>query len=216
MNNKYINGMNEIIADDELKRKIISCVKQNDSKQILHFFTLKKAVTSIAAACIFTLVMTFGIPFIQNGSYSAKQGQSGVQSVFDGFVINVYAADGTPLEIKPNVDFPLGKYQMTMNSAPGFPLKIVCNDADTIKLIVTDGEFLLWASPDWKVNNKGKELEINSGDTVYWTPLKGADNTIANNCNIVIKAYKNNKELGSNSIKIESDDSYTYTGRLLE
>ncbi|MEW6042483.1 MAG: hypothetical protein AB1633_13270, partial [Elusimicrobiota bacterium] len=217
MKNKYINGMNEIKADDELKRKIISSVKHNGHKNRSLFFTLKRTVVSIAAACIFALVITFGVQFIQNDSDMARQKQSRVQSLFHGFVITAYASDGTPFEIKPNVEFSLGKYQMTMSSVPGFPLKIVCNEADTVKLTVTDGRFLLWASPDWQVRNKGKELEIKSGDTVYWTPLKGENtDTIATNCNVVIKAYKSNKELGSNSIKIGSDDDYTYTGILFE
>jgi hypothetical protein len=209
--------MNEIKTDDNLKRKIINSVKEKKFKHNSHFFTQKKAVAGIAVACIFALVMVFAIPFIQNNRDIAKQEQSKVQSLFDSFVITAYAADGTPFEIKPNVDFPLGEYQLTMSSAPGFPLKIVCKDADTIKLTVTDGEFLLWTPPDGRVNSKGETLEIKSGDLIYWTPRKEANpKTIASNCTISINAYKNNKKLGSNSIKIESDNNNSYIGGLAE
>lgn len=217
MNNKYINGMNEIKADDNLKRKIINSVKQNNSKQSSRFFALRKTTIAIVAACAFAIVIIFGVPYIGSKENNTKQGQSEVKTLFNGFTITAYAAGGTPFEIKPNVDFLLGKYQMTMSSVPGFPLKIVCNDADTIKLAVTDGEFLLWSPPSGQVHNKGKELEIKSGDTIYWTPLNETKtDVITANCAILIKAYKNNKELGNNTIKIESDKDYSYIGKLSE
>jgi hypothetical protein len=217
MNEKYINGMNEIKADDELKRKIISSGKQSSSKQVSHFFTLKKAMVVVAAACAFALFISFGLPFVRNDSNSIKQGPAGVTPLFAGFVITAYAADGTPVEVKPNVDFPLGKYQMTMSSVPGFPVNIVSDNADTIKLTVTDGGLLLWSPPTYKVLYKGKKLDIKSGDTVYWTPMDEAgSDAIAAKCTLVIKAYKNNEILGGTSIKIASDDNYVYTGRLEE
>jgi hypothetical protein len=215
MNNKYINGMNEIKADDRLKIKIINSIKECKPKQITHLFVLKKTAALMAVACTFVLVITYGIQYIQNKDNKINQGQSTVETLFPGFVITAYAADKTHFTIKPDVDFPLGKYEMTMSSVPGFPLKILCNGADIIKLTVTDGEFLLWAPPAGKVYNKGKELEIKSGDTVYWSPLKEINShSITSSCTISIKAFKNNKEQGSNTIKIESDNNYSYIGRL--
>lgn len=215
MNKKYINGMNEIKADDSLKIKIINSIKEYKPKQTTHLFVLKKAAALMAVACTFFLVIAFGSQYIQNKDNGINEDQSTVETIFPGFVITAYAADETHFEIKPNVAFPLGKYEMTMSSVPGFPLKIVCNGTDIIKLTVTDGEFLLWASPDWRVYNKGKELEIKSGDTVYWSPLKEINSdSITRSCTISIKAFKNNKELGSNKIKIESDNNYSYIGRL--
>jgi len=215
MNNKYINGMNEIKADDSLKIKIINSVKESKTKHITRFFVLKKTAALIAVACTFVLVITYGIQYIQNKDNKINQSQSTMKTLFPDFVITAYAADETHFTIKPNVDFPLGKYEMTMSSVPGFPLKIVCNGADIIKLTVTDGEFLLWAPPDGKVYNKGKKLEIKSGDTVYWTPLKEINSdSITSSCTISIKAFKSNKELGSNTIKIKSENNYSYIGRL--
>ncbi|HZW49399.1 MAG TPA: hypothetical protein VFF80_04615 [Bacillota bacterium] len=205
MNNQYINGMNEIKADDELKKTIINRVKQNNAKRLSQYFPRRKVISVVAVACLVISVIIFGIPFVQNRSNRAE----------NAFIITAYAADGTTFKLNPAVDFLLGKYQVTMSSVPGFPLKVLCVAADAIKLTVTDGEFLLWSSSDWKVRNQGKELQIESGETVYWTPLQGSNtDTLARNCTISLKAYKNNQELGSTTIKIESDDRFTYTGRL--
>lgn len=217
MNNKYIDGMNEIKADEELKRKIISNVKQDSSRQASRFFTFKKAAAAVAIAFAFIMVVSVGIPIVQNYSHMEKQGQSKVHSLFNGFVITAYAEGGAPVEVKPDVEFTLGKYQLTMSSVPGFPVKIVCDEADTIKLTATDGDLLLWAPPEYKILNKGKVLEIKSGDTVYWSPMSEASsNVAATNCTLVIEAYKDNEKLGSNTIKLSSDDGYTYTGILSE
>lgn len=221
MNNKYINGMNEVKADDNLKRKIINNIEENNFSesafaQPSHLFTFKKAVAVIAFVCTFAFVMTLGLPNFKNNN-TKNVPKLGVKKAFHDFVITAYAADGTTFNIKPNVEFSLGKYQMTMSSVPGFPLKIVCKDADTIKLTATDGEFLLWAPPNFKVQNKGKELEIKSGDTLYWSPQKSSNsNTAASNSTILIKAYKGKKEIGTNSIKIQSDNTYSYVGKLSE
>jgi len=205
MNDQYINGMNEIKAGDELKREIISRVKQNNANRLSQGFPFRKVISVLTAVCVLITVIVFGIPFVQNRSNRAE----------DAFVITAYAADGSAFKLTPAVDFLLGKYQVTMSSVPGFPLKVLCAAADTIQLTVTDGEFLLWSTSDWKVRNQGKELQIESGETVYWTPLQESNTeTIARNCTISLKAFKNNQELGSTSIKIESDDHFTYTGRL--
>jgi len=215
MNNKYIDGMEEIKADGKLKRKIMHSVKQD--KQASRFFTFKKAVATVAITCTFVLVISFGIPFIQNNSHMEEQGQLKEHSLFDGFVITAYAVDGASIQVKPNVEFTLGKYELTMSNVPGFPVRIVCDKANTIKLTVTDGELLLWTPPDYEVYNKEKVLEIKSGDTIYWSPMSEANsNTIATDCILEIEAYKDNEKLGSNRMEIKSDNNYTYTAILLD
>lgn len=217
MNNKYIDGMNEIKADEEFRKKIISSIQKDNSKQVLHFFTFKKAAAIVGVACSLTLDISFGIPFFQNYSHTTKQGRNVTQSLFDGFIITTYANVGIPVVVKPNAEFALGKYELTMNSVPGLPVKVVCDEAATIKLTVTDGELLLWKPLDPIVINKGNTLEIKSGDTVYWSPLnETSSNILATNCILTMEAYKNNEKLGSNTIKIKSNDNYSYSGRLSE
>lgn len=208
MNQKYIDGMNEIKADNDLKRKIINSVKQNNSKKLPNLFSKRKTAI-IAAACIFTLVISFCIPYIHTKNQEAN-------ALFNKLVITAYAADGTPIEVKPNVEFPFGKYSIAINCVPGFPIKIACNDVDTFKLTATDGSFILWEPSDGQIKDIGKELEIKSGDTVYWRPINPDSDDLAADCTILIKAYKSSKELGRTTIKIESGENFIYTGRLAE
>ncbi|MGM0884858.1 MAG: hypothetical protein ACQEXQ_27935 [Bacillota bacterium] len=201
--NRYIDGMNEIKASDELKKSIINDAKKYQSKG----FAFQKTTALLAAVCTFILLAMFGLSFLQPNSD---------KPLFDGFVLTAYAADGTPVEIKPNVGFPLGKYQMTMSSVPGFPINIVSGEADVISLRATDGSFLLWTPPASKVVNKGTQLEIKSGDTVYWSPLSdGVNKTVAKSA-IEVIAYQNDKELGRRTIEINRKDDYSYSGILVE
>ncbi|RCW40601.1 hypothetical protein [Paenibacillus prosopidis] len=162
----------------------------------------------MAAVCTFILLAMFGFSFLQPESD---------KPLFDGFVITAYAADGTPVEVKPNVGFPLGMYQMTMSRVPGFPINIVSGEADVISLQATDGSFLLWTPPDSKVVDKGKQIDIKSGDTIYWTPTNDDDfRTIASTSSIEVIAYQNDKELGRRTIEINRKDDYSYSGILVE
>lgn len=220
MKNNYINGMNEIKASESLKRKIISKAEEsrantNNFKEPWHPFTIKKSVALIAFVCTFAIVMTLSFPNIKNNSTKQATG-SGVNKAVNNFTITAYAADGSTVNIKPNVEFSLGGYTPEMNSVPGFPLKIVCKDADTIKLTSTDGEFLLWPYPSREIQHKGKDFNIKSGDTLYWSPIINSNTAITNNCTISIKAYKDNKVIGTNSIKIQLDSNNFYVGKLIE
>lgn len=206
--NRYIDGMNEIKASDEMKKSIINDAKKHHVTGLPHAFVFKKAAALTAAACTIILLAMFGFSFLQPNSDKL---------LFDGFVLTVYAEDGTPVEIKPNVGFPLGKYQMTMSSVPGFPINIVSGEADVITLRATDGSLLLWTPPASKVVDKGKQLDIKSGDTVYWTPFRDGDTkTIASTSAIEVIAYQNDKELGRRMIEINRKEDYSYSGILVE
>ncbi|MDF2671281.1 MAG: hypothetical protein K0R67_3587 [Paenibacillus sp.] len=217
--NSYRDGMNEIQADEALKEKMIREIRasrSSRSKGAAPFPTLRKASVVLGVACILTWIAAFGLPLLQNiGSDPSMPGQA--RPFFSGFVITALAADGTPVEVKPNVTFPLGQYSPLMSSVPGFPIRIVVEEADLIQLRVTDGNLLSWTPPNFQVRNKGRETDIRSGDTIYWSPLTGSsDSPIATNCTIEIKAFKNNKEMGTRIIEIRSDTKYLYTGKLVE
>lgn len=213
MNNRYIEGMKEIKADDSFKRRIINAaVHKNNYTKPSFFFKLKKSIVSVAIICAFVLVMIFLIPHVNDI-------RNNKNTLSENFVIKAYAADKTPFKVKPHVDFILGKYNPAMSMVPGLPLNISCSKADNIELTASEGRFLLWSPADGIVHNKGKKLKIKSGDTVYWSPYTGTDSstaTLAKSCSIILKAYKNNKELDRSIIKIKSDSDYFYTGRLTE
>lgn len=204
--------MHEIKADEELKQKIISNVIKSNFKDGSHFFILKKTFTFFVVACSLTLVTMFGFRFIQDIGDTPKIGQ--YQTLFGGFVLTAYA-DGTPVEVKPNVNFLLGKYQLTMSSVPGFPIKIVCDEADAIHLKAGYGVFKLW-TPALEVLDAGNRIDIKSGDTIYWSPIPDKDHdTAPTKITLEITAYKNNKVLGNSTIEIiKSDDNITYNGIL--
>lgn len=207
MNKKYLDGMKDLKASEELKKRLITSVKEDQTKKVSPLFLYKKIVAT-TSICIFVIFLMVAVPLFNN------QGKSGKQALFSGFTLTAYATNGTPIEVKPNIEFPLGEYQVTMSSVPGFPLKIECKDADTIKLKVSDGQLLSWKAPDGKVINLGQEIILKSGDTIYWTPLKTQSNSIVKECNLVIKAYKNNTEIGRGIINIKADKNYTYTGKV--
>jgi hypothetical protein len=206
---RYIDGMNEIKADEALKQKIMLRVKESNRNPSAYIINFKKAAMFFAFASIFILVTMFGISYYQNSSRASKGVQA--QSEFHGIYLTAFSAAGTPFLVKPNDS--LGQYSMLMSSVPGFPLKIDCLDADTIHLQATNGSFLIWTRPDFKVVDKGKSVDIHSGDTIYWSPVSMSDVTKST---IEITTSKKGKELGRNTIEIMRDGGFTYTGKLLE
>lgn len=212
--NKYIGGMNEIKADDELRRAIISSVRQASGNKHHPFFTRTRAIAVVVAVSVLCIAGWYGWSALEQdgGPQSAHR----ARALFDGFVLTAYAADGTPVEVKPDISFPLGHYGLTMSSVPGFPLKIAADQADSITLKATDGAFLLWTPPASRVIDKGRQLDIRPGDTVYWSPLSDTNDKPATESRLEIEAYRNHAKLGSRTVIVRSDDHYAYSGQLVE
>lgn len=208
---KYVNGMNEIKADDELKQTIINKARKSTAvpRAIARSFRRKVAIISVSCMMIF-LIAIGGPIFLQN------EDKANPSTLFSGFVVTTYAADSTPLEVKPNVDFPLGQYSMFMSSVPGFPVTIASKDADKIELRTSEGQLLLWSSTDSVVIPLGKKATIKSGDTIYWSPLvEGDPIQMVGESILKVTAYKNLKQLGSSTIKIKSEDQNMFKGKLI-
>jgi hypothetical protein len=194
------------------KVKVIHNVIKSNNKVGSHFFKLKKTVAIVAIACSLAVVAMIGNQLIKGNGDTTKLGQ--YQALFRGFVLTAYAEDGTPVEVKPNVNFLLGKYQLTMSSVPGLPIKIAYDEADTIQLKAGYGTLKLWTGAE--VLDAGNSIEIKSGDTIYWSPIPDKNNDTAPIKSIVeITAYQNNKILGNSTIEIiKSDDNISYNGIL--
>lgn len=209
MRTKYVNGMNEIMVNDELKQSIISKVSSSTAASQKGARTFRSTVFMISAACVIVFLLIIVGPLIL---HNGDQTNSGPSTVFNGFVITAYAADGTSVVVKPDVDFPLGQYSMFMSSVPGFPVTIVSKDADQISLRTSEGELLLWNPSDAKVIHHGEEAIVKSGDTIYWSP--SVDKQVVTESMLEITAYKDKKKLGSNVIEIKSEDHVTYKGKV--
>lgn len=206
--------MSEIKASDEFKSKMITDIKQTTIKKLSYSQRLNRLPL---LACTFAVLIILGISFMGNNNLlSGIKGNAGSDN-FINFSITAYASDGSEVEIKPNSEFLIGEYQTIMSSAPGFPIKIVCPEADYIKLTAANGEFLLWNPPSYVIQHKGREIEVKSGDKVYWSPSVNDDSkNFAKDDIIQIKAYKDKKAKGGRSINIKSDDSFRYTATLTD
>jgi hypothetical protein len=210
MKTKYVDGMNEIKVDHELKQSIISRAVTNDVEPRIRARSFRSKTAMFAAACMIVILLAIGGPFIVHNA-----DQTNTSALFSGFVITAYAADDAPLNVKPDVDFPLGQYSGLMSSVPGFPITISSKDADEIRLQTSEGELLRWTPSASKVIKEGKEATVKSGDTIYWSPLvEGSQSQAAVGSNLEITAYRNNKKLGSSTIEITTEDHIWYKGKL--
>lgn len=138
------------------------------------------------------------------------------------FFIVTFLRTNDQIEVIPDVQFPLKEYRMTDSRVPGFPLLVTAEGADKIHVSVKEGDLLLWNPPDNNVYNKGQELEIESGDQIYWSPLQvrwdaPSDSDKDDNLkgsNITLVAYHNNKQVGTTVIELNVDKDGMYTGKL--
>jgi hypothetical protein len=202
--------MNEIKATDELKQTIISQAGMNTIVPQTAARPFRSKLAVIAVSCMIIFLLAIGGSIVVH-----NQDQANPSALFSGFVVTAYAADGTPLVVKPDVDFPLGQYSMLMSSVPGFPVKITSKDADKIELQTSEGQLLLWNPKDSIVIPQGKKATFKSGDTIYWTPLVEGDQIQAvDHSKLEITAYKDMKKLGSSTIEIKSEDHIMYKGKL--
>lgn len=201
--NRYISGMKEIQAGDELKKQMIHHVQQQSARK-RKTLSIKKTATLSAAACIIVFLVVLGAPLLQHENK---------KTAFGGFVITAYAADGTSIEMKPETQLPLGKYSPLMSSVPGFPIRIVAEEADIIAITVTEGNLLLWSPSDSKVIQKGRSMKTTSGTIVYWSPLEeGEEHSLSQSATVSVTALAGNKELGRHVIEINTDDRLNYSG----
>jgi len=209
---KYVNGMNEIKASDDFKKTIINkAIMSAAIPQTVTRKAFRSKVVMIAVSCMIILLLAIGGPQVLR-----HEDRANPSTIFSGFVVTAYAADGTTKAIIPDVEFPLGHYAMFMSSVPGFPLTIASKDTDKIEVRSSEGQLLLWNPVDSKVLPQGKEATIKSGDTIYWSPLVEGDpsQSVATEGIIEIIAYKEKKKLGSSKIEIKSEDHVIYKGKL--
>ncbi|MFC5652323.1 hypothetical protein ACFPYJ_25065 [Paenibacillus solisilvae] len=213
MRDKYANGMNEIKMDDERKQAILNRINPGHTEPSAGAaWSIRGKIVMAAAACILLFLFVLGGP---NILHLGNQAGSTDTTLFRGFVITAYAADGAPQTVKPDVEFPLGQYSPLMSSVPGFPITISAKDADEIRLHTSEGELLRWSPQDSKVRPQGNEASLHPGDTIYWSPLaKKGQSPLRTKSIIEITAYKDDALLGSSTIEIQSDDRFTYRGKL--
>ncbi|WP_040952235.1 hypothetical protein [Gorillibacterium massiliense] len=209
----YAEGMGEIKADDRLKADLIRRLSQERERMGntgRYRGTLHRTAYWMAACAVALVIFLFGLPNLQGTEHLSETGRP-----FHRFVLTAYAADGSSFEIKPQVEFLLGRYSPLMSSVPGFPLKAEAEGADRIEWMASEGNFVLWNPPDYKVYNKGQSVSLRPGETLYWSPLDEGAQTAAEKSAVTVTAYADGKKVGSAQIEIASDKDYFYKGKLV-
>ncbi|EFM09646.1 hypothetical protein PaecuDRAFT_3695 [Paenibacillus curdlanolyticus YK9] len=205
---KYVTQMNAIKLDDKTKEKILHNVLSVSTISENYRFTVQKRFAVIAAACFLIMLIAFVAPPFMN----QKDHQS--PSLVQSLILTAYAADGSPIPVKPDVTFPLGRYSVLMSSTPGFPITINSKDADSIRLHASTGRLLLWNPADSKITPLNSDTPIAPGNTVYWTPLEeGNPPKVAAEGVVELTLYKNGRVAGKGKIEITSDKSVDYKGK---
>ncbi|GKU76558.1 hypothetical protein [Paenibacillus sp. L3-i20] len=207
----YRNDMNEINVSSELKQTLISIPHRSTAEKQSTVSIFHRKLTMITVSCLMISLLALG------GTLALQHTKTtNTITLFSGFAITAYAADGTTLQVNPDIEFPLGQYSMIMSNAPGFPITIAAEGADLIELQASDGQLLNWNHSDSKIIVLGKEVTVKSGDTIYWSPLAegSASQAAAIKSELEITAYKNKTKLGNSRIEITSDDNGMYSGKL--
>ena len=125
-------------------------------------------------------------------------------------------AEGATLVNSDNNDFQLtispDKYSPAMSSTPGFKFTPVNSD-NTMKYecATNAGEFLTWEKSI--ITQLGKQCDINSGESIYWSPLSSGDKAeIA----VTIKMVKDDKVLSQKQVIIKKIDEIIYSVKSIE
>jgi len=160
------------------------------------------------------------------------------EPVFSGFVLTVYAAEveGTNLSVNykedaistvltPKVEVLLANYSPLISSVPGLPFSFNFNDSDSgslkpdsIKVTIDYGELLTWNTETGIVNFEGKSISIQTGATLYWSPLISINgDEVVEKAQIAVTAMKDGKEIGKQTIYITEIDGdyYATVGELI-
>lgn len=209
--NKYAEAVDEIRTSDELKQSIIRRALSDASVPRRSVGILRRKTAMVAVAAAFVLLFAIGGPLWLCGNDSHRP-----PAWFDGFAVTAYAADGATIDVKPNAEFPLGRYSMFMSSVPGFPVAVSAEGADRIEIRSSAGELLSWNPSDSRVRGQGDRMDLKIGETFYWSPLEGRGSSAADSAELEMTAYRQNEKLGSGRIAIESDDGGLYTAKWIE
>ncbi len=105
------------------------------------------------------------------------------------------------------IETPKSRYTTVDSSMPGMPIRIFCEASDNISISTDTGTLITYGHPDYKVKQHGRQLDIESGGTVYLSPIENnseADAPITVN----ILALRSGLETGRAVIVIGYKDFY--------
>ncbi|OWA36853.1 hypothetical protein B9G55_01885 [Saccharibacillus sp. O16] len=214
MSNKYVKAMEEIEAGEDLKQAILRQARQGALETQAPTGTFRRKRGMVAAVSL-----VFVLLFLTLFNFRTPDPARPV-SLWGGFTVTAYAANGAPVAVRPDVEFPLGKYSVFMSSVPGLPITLDAEGANRLEIRASQGQLLLWNPSDGQVKNQGNHTEIEAGGTLYWSPLSEEEGEkkqpaiIADPSTLNITAYQDGQKLGSASIEIKWEDGSEYTAKL--
>jgi hypothetical protein len=200
---RFVAEMNKIKGNEEFKTELIRNVLLKQDQPTVRKLPAKVFMLVASIAVIFIISELAPSKLLENRNLHNVQ-----------FSITAYAAEGLPISVKPNIEFPLGQYSLMSSNVPGFPVTINCKEATRIVLRSTNGKILLWNKLNWMVSSKGKEASIESGTTIYWTPIE--EGMRAKETTLELIAYKGDSKIADSLIKIKTDNNLSYNGTLIE
>jgi len=157
----------------------------------------RKALVTFAVAACFIITAIFGIPFLNHNSDKVTSDK------FKGFSITAYALDGSAVNLEQNVNISYDDNRTSVDGFRGIPLRISCQDSDSIHITASGGNFLTLDESTGKTNTFGNDIHTKPGSKVYWS-LDPTDPTWQNKTvSVDITALKNGNEIGSTGFEID-------------
>lgn len=152
------------------------------------------------------------------------------KTVFKGLVLTAYAANGEisylsanyeeeteKAVLTPEVKILLAQYTPAMSSVPGFPFTVDTikedgdgNHVETINVSADRGALSKWDRGTGVVSPGSQSVEIDRGETIYWSPLGNEDTSDIKHITITVEAVANNAVVGRQNIYITQDGSGNY------
>ncbi len=150
------------------------------------------------------------------------------KKIFRGFALTAYAADSEAeylnanfleeaekLLLTPDIKIPLAKYTPLMSSVPGLPFTVDLAGDDNINIeainISADyGELNKWNRETGVVSSQGQSATIDTGETIYWSPITDEDFADIKNAVITVEAVADGKVAGRQKLYITQKETGYY------
>jgi hypothetical protein len=157
----------------------------------------RKALVAFAVAACFIITAIFGIPLLSHTSENKNP------NGFKGFSITAYALDGSAVNLEQNVNISYDDNQAYADTFRGIPLKIGCQNSDSIHITASGGNFLTFDESTGKTDTLGNDIKIKPDSKIYWS-LDPTDPAWQNKTfSVDISALKDGQEIGSTGFDID-------------
>jgi hypothetical protein len=128
--------------------------------------------------------------------------------------VTVFTNSGSEVTLKAGVETSLNEYLASGSDVPGFPLLIGADGADTVNVSVDAGTLFTWGAPDYVKDEKGMSWDMESNDTIYWSPYDAAGALIPQ-CTVTVTARKSDADTAQARLIVRQTGETAYSITLL-